>query len=115
MGGGVAGAPFQLQRDADQMGDARIGVHFRLQFGHAGQGPLQIPRVGGVGRNELRQPVDLPIGQLQNPSHVLDHRARLQGPEGDDLGHLGPAIFPLHIADHFLAPGFAEIDVEIGH
>ena len=65
--------------------------------------------------DQLGEPVDLAVGHLQHAAGVLEHGARLQLPEGDDLGDLVGAVALLDVADHLAAPGFAEIDVEIRH
>ncbi len=65
--------------------------------------------------DRLGQPVDLPVGHLEDPPRILEHGARLQFPEGDDLGDLVGAVALLDVADDLAAPGFAEIDVEIRH
>ena len=65
--------------------------------------------------HQLGEPVDLAIAHLKHAAGVLEHRARLQLSEGDDLRHLVAAIFFLDVADHLAASRFAEIDVEVGH
>ncbi len=115
VGGGVAGAVFQLQADLDEACDLGVGIHLGGEFGNAVQRALQVPRVGGAGGDQVRQPVHLPIGQLHHAADILDNRAGLQCSEGDDLRDLLAAILRLHVADHLFAAGFAEVDVEIGH
>ena len=66
-------------------------------------------------RHELAELVDLPVGHLQHAPDVAQHAARLQRAEGDDLRDLVAAVFFLHVADHFVAPVLAEIDVEVRH
>ncbi len=65
--------------------------------------------------DELGEPVDLAVAHLQHPPGVLEHRASLQPPEGDDLGDAVASVFGLDVADDFVAMRFAEIDVEVGH
>ena len=76
---------------------------------------LQRPRVGRMVGDQLAQPVDLAIAHLQHAPGILQHRARLQLAEGDDLRDRVAAIFLLDIADDLAAPGFAEVDIEVGH
>ena len=65
--------------------------------------------------DQLAQPVDLAIAHLQDAPGIAQHRAGLQLAEGDDLGDVIVAVLGLDIADHFAAPGFAEVDVEVRH
>ena len=43
--------------------------------------------------DQLGEPVDLAVAHLQHAAGVLEHRARLQPPEGDDLRDLVAAVF----------------------
>ena len=72
-------------------------------------------RVGRVGRHQLAQPVDLPVGHFQHAPDVAQRGARLQRAEGDDLRDAPGAVAALHVADHLVAPVLAEIDVEVRH
>ena len=65
--------------------------------------------------DQLGEPIDLAVGHLQRPAGVLQHRARLHRPEGDDLRDPVGAVALLDVAQHLAAPGFAEVDVEIRH
>ncbi len=126
VGRAVAGQALELHRQVEQALDVLVAAIFGDQLGHAGQRPtvlvagaaeaaLQRPRVGRVVGHQLRQPVDLAIGHLQHPAGILEHRPRLQAPEGDDLGDPVAAVFLLNVGDDLVAVGFAEIDVEVGH
>ena len=66
-------------------------------------------------RHQLAELVDLAVGHLQHAADIAQHAARLQRAEGDDLGDLVAAVFLLHVADDFVAPVLAEIDVEVRH
>ena len=65
--------------------------------------------------HQLAQSINLAIAHLQDAAGIAQHRARLQLAEGDDLRDVIVAVLCLDIADHLAAPGFAEVDVEIGH
>jgi len=65
--------------------------------------------------DQLREPVDLAVGHLQDPAGVLEHGSRLQPPEGDDLRHPVAAVLLLDVGDDLVAVGFAKIDVEVRH
>ena len=66
-------------------------------------------------RDQLREAVDLAIAHLQHAAGVLQHRARLQPPERDDLRDFVAAIFALDVGDDLVAMRFAEVDVEVRH
>ena len=65
--------------------------------------------------DELGEPVDMAVTHLQHAPRVLEHGARLEAPEGDDLRHPVAAVFLLDVGDDLVAPRFAEVDVEVGH
>ncbi|GAD59813.1 hypothetical protein MBEBAB_2063 [Brevundimonas abyssalis TAR-001] len=115
VGRGVAVQPFQLQRRVQQVAHRRLGgpglLQARLDLDGLGQGY----RIGGVGGHHLGQTVHLPQRHLQHPAHVAQHGPRLQGAEGDDLGHPVGAVVLLDVGDDLLSPLLTEVDVEIGH
>ena len=65
--------------------------------------------------DELGQPVDMAVAHLQHAAGVLEHGARLQAPEGDDLRDPVAAVLLLDVGDDLVAARFAEVDVEVGH
>src|SRR6185503_4294277 len=65
--------------------------------------------------NELRDPVDLAVGNAHDPSHVPDSGLRLHGPEGDDLGDIFLAVFLHDVLDDLVATLITEIDIDIRH
>ena len=115
VGRGVARQALQLHRQIEQPADLRVVLIFGGELGDAVQRALQRPGIGRVVGDQLGEPVDLAIGHLQDPAGILEHGARLQLSEGDDLRDLVGAVALLDVADHLAAPGFAEIDVEIRH
>ena len=115
VGGAVAREALQLHRIVDQALDLIVIVIFRLELGDAVQRSLQRPGIGRMVGHQLGQAVDLAIAHLHHAAGVLQHGARLQFTEGDDLGDMVAAIFLLHVADHLAAPRFAEVDIEVGH
>ena len=64
---------------------------------------------------ELAEPINLPIGHLQNAPDIAQHAPRLQRAEGNDLRDLIAPVFLLDVANDFVAPVLAEVDVEIRH
>ena len=111
----MARQTFQLHCQVEQPTHVGFGFIRLRQFGNAVERTLQIPLVGWMVGYQLRQPVDLPITHLEHAPGILQHRTRFQAPESNNLRHMIATIFTLDITDDFLAPGFAEIDVEIGH
>ncbi len=66
-------------------------------------------------RHHLGQLVHQAERHFQHAADVAQHAARQKGAEGDDLRHPFGAIAGAHIGDDFVAPGLAEVDVEIRH
>ena len=110
----MARQTFQLHRQIEQPLHIRLLI-FLCQLGDTVERALQIPGIGGMIGDQFGQAVYLPIGHLQHPADIAQHRARFQFSEGDDLGDLAGAVFFLDITDHLAAAGFAEVDVEIRH
>ena len=69
---------------------------------------------GGVG-NLLCNLVHLGVGQVHHPAHIPHHAPGGHGAEGDDLGHMVPAVLPADILDDLPPPGVAEVHVDIRH
>jgi hypothetical protein len=66
-------------------------------------------------RDQLRDPVHVPVGHAHHAPDVADRRFRLQDVEGGDLRHRLLAVEPAHVGDHLVPPALAEIDVDIRH
>ena len=115
VGRGMAVQAFELLRDVEGAPGDRIAIALGLQARLVLDRALERDRVGRILRHELAQLVDLAVGHLQHAADVAQHAARLQGAEGDDLRHPVAAIAFLHVADDFVAPVLAEVDVEVRH
>ncbi len=115
VGRGVARQPFEAQGDLEQVRDLGIAVALGDEFADPVQRARQRPRVGRVVGDQLGEAVDLAVRHLQHAPDVLEHGARLELPEGDDLRDLPAAVAALDVADDLAAPRFAEVDVEVGH
>ncbi len=107
--------PFELLRYLQQPRHHLIGVARFLQFRLAGNRLIERHRIGRIVRHQLAQPIDLPVGHLENAANVAQHGARLQLAVGDDLRHAVRAVLLLYVADHFFPAVLAEVDVEVGH
>ena len=75
---------------------------------------------GGVlaedgGRVHLRQAVADRVRQAQHPGGVPERLLRLDGREGDDLGHPVLAVALGDVADDLAAATLVEVDVDVGH
>ena len=97
------------------MADIAVRLIFVVEFADTVERAVEGPGIGRMVGDKLGEAIDLAIAHLQHTPGILQHGAGLQATEGDDLRDMIAAIFPLNVADHFLAPGFAEIDVEIRH
>ncbi len=115
MGRGVARQALELLGDVDHALDLLVLARRLDQPRLEQHRLLQGRRIGRVERHQLRDPVDLAIGQAERPADVAQHGARLQLAEGDDAGDPIGAVLVAHVADHLVAPVLAEIDVEVGH
>jgi hypothetical protein len=71
--------------------------------------------VRGARGNELGEPVHFAGWDLEHAADVAHRRARLHGPEGDDLSHAVSAVPFAHVLDDFPAAFEAEVDVDVGH
>ncbi len=113
MGRGVAGKPFQTQRNIEKPAHLRVGVGQLVQLRFLLQGLLQgDPEHFG---NQLGDPVHIAVGHVEGAPHVPDHPPCRHGAEGDDLADLVPAVLVGNILDHLLAPVLAEVHVDIRH
>ena len=65
-------------------------------------------------RDELRDLVDLGVGDVEHPAHVADGRLGRHRAERNDLGHVVGAVFLGDVLDHFPAPIHAEVHVDVG-
>ena len=65
--------------------------------------------------DQLGNPVDIAVGQIEGPADIADDPARRHGAEGDDLADLVAAVLVGDVLDHLLAAVLAEVDVDIGH
>jgi hypothetical protein len=82
----------------------------RFLFERFRQGDVQL-----VG-NELGDTVGVAVRHVQRTSHVANDGSRLNGAEGDDLGHTLLASVPVrYVLNHLVAVGHAEVHVDIRH
>ena len=124
----VAGHAFELLRQLDQVLDIfllldalrqhrlrldRIGVLVALLLGvgRVLQGDMQARLV----RDQLGDAVTEGVAHVHGPAHVADHRPCGHGAEGRDLADRIAAVAVLHVVDHPVAVGLAEVHVEVGH
>jgi hypothetical protein len=112
---GVAIKTLELLRDDEKTIDDRIVLALDLETRFIGDRLRQRHRVRRILRHEFAKPINLPIGQLQDAADIAEHRPRLQGAEGNDLGNLIGAVFRLNVLDDFVAPILTEINVKIRH
>src|SRR3546814_7438542 len=66
---------------------------------HAVERAFERPRIGGEVGHQLGEPINLAVAHLEHAAGILEHRARLQFSEGDDLRDLIAAVFLLDVAD----------------
>ena len=66
-------------------------------------------------RDQFGDLVDIGIRHSHNAAHVADRRARLHGPEGDDLRDVLRAVFLGHIINDLPAAFETKVDIDIRH
>ncbi len=102
----------QATCDAEQFLDLRVALlHLPERFALLER---LVERHVERGGNLLRHLVDVGERHFQDASDVSHDRFRLHRSEGDDLRDVLAAVLPRDVFDHFSAPAFAEIDVDIG-
>ena len=76
---------------------------------------LELGRFTTHHRNQLGEPIGIPIGNIENPRHILEYRLGCHAVKGDDLGHLVLAVAARHIVDHLATAFDAEVGINIRH
>src|SRR5687767_13512675 len=66
------------------------------------------------GRYELRNTVDLGVGNIKGPAYVLDGGTRGEGPKGDDLANGIPPVQVDNVIDNLSTSPNAEVDINVG-
>ncbi len=109
----LADEPFERPRQVDDLLRRRIGLVGRLQVG-AGLEAVgeRLPRPF---RDQLRDPVDDAVRDLEHPARVADGGAGGHRPEGDDLGDAVAPVLLGDVVDHPLAALDGEVDVDVRH
>ncbi len=72
-------------------------------------------RIGGLQRNELRDPVDVTVAHAEHATRVAQHGLCRHRAVGDDLADLVAPVLARDVVDHRIAAVHAEVDVEVGH
>ena len=113
VGGGVAGHTLQALGGVDELFHRGVAlIHLPEGLGQA-QGVVQ-GDVQGVG-DLLGDGVHLGVGDVQGTAHIPDGPLGGHGAEGDDLGHVVGAVFPVDVVDDLPPAAVAEVHVDIGH
>ena len=100
---GVAIKPLELHRDGEQPVDDRLLLARLFEARLAFDRLRQRHRIGGIGRHQLGEPVDLPVGHLEHAADVAQRGARLQRSEGDDLRDAIRAVALGDVVDDLVA------------
>ena len=86
-------------------------VAFFLHFRRIRQG-VRHTRFSG---NQLRDAVAEGVAHVHDTAHVTNRRLGSHGAKSGDLADGVFAVLFLHIVDHPVAIGLAEVDIEVGH
>mmetsp|Transcript_23472 Transcript_23472/g.41275 ORF Transcript_23472/g.41275 Transcript_23472/m.41275 type:complete len:357 (+) Transcript_23472:1523-2593(+) len=115
MGRGVAQQPFDLLAIIQQTLHDFLVAGLFAQARLIRQRLFDADRFDALHRDQLGQTVHLPVRHLQNAANVAHRSLGQKRTKGDDLSHLVAAIFFLDIADDFLAPVHAKVDIKVRH
>ena len=105
--------PLERPREVDDLLRDRVGVDRLAQLGARLQALLE--RLARAFRDQLRDPVDDAVGDLEHAAGVADGGAGGHRREGDDLRDAVAAVLLGHVVDDALAAGDGEVDVHVGH
>ena len=110
----------RVGRASPSSGRARSTISFAtgsVSYAVFRSGPAQalLERLPGAFGDQLREPVDDAVRDLQHAARVADGGAGGHRPEGDDLGDAVAAVLLGHVVDHPLAALDGEVDVDVGH
>ena len=109
----LADEPLERLREVDDLLRERVGVVRRLQLGARLQAVGE--RLAGAFRDQLRDPVDDAVGDLEHAAGVAHRGAGGHRPEGDDLRDAVAAVLLGDVVDHPLAALDGEVDVHVRH
>ena len=115
MGRGVGIESLEPFGDRQHPGDLLVGLGRFLQPRLIRHRLLEGHWMSRVLRHEFGELVDLAERHFEHPANVAQDAARQERAESDDLRDAVGAIALAHIADHFVPPVLAEVDVEIRH
>ncbi len=99
-------ALLDLGRLAPRVDHAVVRHRRRTPQGHA---------LAGRRRHQLRDAVDVAVAHAEDAADVAQRRLRRHRAEGRDLADRIAPVLLLHVVDHAVAIGLAEVDVEVGH
>ena len=105
--------PSSGAREVDDLLRDRVGV-VRLRES-AARLQLVVERLPGALRDELRDPVDGAVGDLEHAAGVAHGGACGHRPEGDDLRDAVAAVLLGDVVDDALAALDGEVDVHVRH
>ncbi len=108
-----AGQPFERAGEVDDLLRDGVGVDRLAQLGARLHALLE--RLARSFRDQLRDPVDGAVGDLEHATGIADGGAGGHRREGDDLRDAVAAVLLGHVVDHPLAAGDREVDVHVGH
>ena len=105
--------PFERAGEVDDLLRDGVGVDRLAQLGARLHALLE--RLARPFRDQLRDPVDGAVGDLEHAARIADGGAGGHRREGDDLRDAVTAVLLGHVVDDPLAAGDREVDVHVGH
>ena len=109
----LADEPLERLRQVDDLADDLVGVVGLLQLGARLQALVQVDL--RALRDQLRDLVDRPVGDVEHAAGVAHRGARHHRPEGDDLRDLVAAVLLGDVVDDLVAAVDREVDVDVRH
>ena len=113
MGRRVPRQPLEPSRDLEKLVSRPVRLVHLLELRDLGD--RLVDRRVERERDELRDPVDVGVRQVEPAPDVADHGARRHRSERDDLRDVLAAVLLRDVADHLVAAPEAEVDVDVGH
>ena len=109
----LADEALERLREVDDLADDLVGVVGLAELGAGLQALLEVD-LRALG-DQLRDPVDDAVGDVEHAPRVAHGGARGHRPEGDDLGDAVAAVLLGDVVDHPLAAVDREVDVDVRH
>ncbi|GBC76305.1 hypothetical protein HRbin07_00504 [bacterium HR07] len=110
VGRGIAGQPFELARDGQELVHLGVRLVAAAQLAYALERFVERRAEG----DELGDLIRVGVRKPQHAGHVAHHAARLHLVKRRDLSHPLPTVFALYILNDLIAAAHTEVNIDIG-